>query len=140
LGLKLSGFPAWVMWRGFYLFRLPGLERKLRVWIDWNLDLFFSRDLAELNVERTERVSLAHYEPGEAIIRQGDLADAFYVITRGEVAVLREEDGRETELARMKRGDCFGEVGLLRHQRRNATVRAVSQVDVIALGRHDFDL
>jgi CRP-like cAMP-binding protein len=37
-------------------------------------------------------------------------------------------------------GDSFGVLGLLRHQRRSATVRAVEPVDVIALGRSDFDL
>src|SRR5439155_10465254 len=52
-GLKLSGFPAWIMWRTFYLFRLPGLERKIRVLIDWNLDLLFRRDIVQLNVGRT---------------------------------------------------------------------------------------
>ncbi len=139
-GVKIAGFPAWLLWRSFYLFRLPSLERKLRVWLDWNLDLFFPRDLAELNVERTERISLAHYEPGEAIVTQGERADAFYVIIKGEVQVLRRADGQEVELARLRQGDSFGEVGLLRNQRRNATVKAVTPVDVISLGRRDFDL
>src|SRR5262249_58094959 len=38
-GIKISGLLAWIMWRSFYLFRLPGLERKIRVLLDWNLDL-----------------------------------------------------------------------------------------------------
>ncbi|HZO33231.1 MAG TPA: cyclic nucleotide-binding domain-containing protein, partial [Chloroflexota bacterium] len=70
----------------------------------------------------------------------GELADAFYVIVRGTVEVVREEDGQETALARLGAGDSFGEVGLLQHRRRTATVRAVEPVDVIALGRSDFDL
>jgi NADH dehydrogenase len=138
--IKLAGPLAWIMWRTFYLMRLPGLERKVRVWLDWNLDRLFSRDLVQLSVQRTERVTHAHYEAGEAIISQGELADAFYVIVRGTVAVIREEDGQETELARLSDGDSFGELGLLQHRRRGATVRAVEPVDVIALGRSDFDL
>jgi NADH dehydrogenase len=137
---KIAGPLAWIMWRSFYLSRLPGLERKLRVLLDWNLDLFFSRDLVQLNVQRSERVSLAHYEVGQDIIRQGDLADAFYVIVRGEAQVVREEDGRENVLARLGAGDSFGELGLLRNQRRSATIRALGPVDVLALGRNDFDL
>jgi cGMP-dependent protein kinase len=83
----------------------------------------------------------AHYEAGEAITRQGDMADTFYVIVRGTVQVLREEDGRETPIARLSAGDSFGEVGLLQHRRRrSATIRALEPVDVIALGRNDFDL
>jgi NADH:ubiquinone reductase (H+-translocating) len=138
--IKIAGPLAWIMWRSFYLSRLPGLERKVRVLLDWNLDLFFSRDLVQLNVQRSERVSLAHYEVGQDIIRQGDLADAFYVIVRGEAQVVREEDGCENVLARLGAGDSFGELGLLRNQRRSATVRALGPVDVLALGRGDFDL
>src|SRR4030088_2816762 len=139
--IKVAGLLAWIMWRTFYLMRLPGLERKVRVWIDWNLDLLFSRDLVQLSVQRTERVMQAHYEAGEAITRQGDMADTFYVIVRGTVQVLREEDGRETPIARLSAGDSFGEVGLLQHRRRrSATIRALEPVDLIALGRNDFDL
>lgn len=138
---KVAGLPAWIMWRSFYLARLPGLERKLRVWLDWNLDLFFPRDLVQLNVQRSERVAHAHFEPGQPIIRQGDPADACYVIVRGAVQVVREEDGQETELARLAEGDSFGELALLQHRRRrSATVRAVEPVDVLVLGQSDFDL
>jgi NADH dehydrogenase len=138
--IKVAGPLAWIMWRTFYLMRLPGLERKVRVWIDWNLDRLFSRDLVQLSVQRTERVSHAHYEPGQAIIRQGELADAFYVIVRGTVDVVREQNGQETPLAQLGAGDSFGELGLLQRRRRSATVRAVEPVDVIVLGRSDFDL
>jgi len=44
-GLRFSGFFAWWLWRTIYLAKLPRLERKLRVMLDWTLDLFFSKDL-----------------------------------------------------------------------------------------------
>jgi NADH dehydrogenase len=44
-GLKFSGFLAWFMWRTVYLSKLPGLEKKVRVALDWMLDLFFPRDI-----------------------------------------------------------------------------------------------
>ncbi len=43
-GIRFSGFIAWWLWRTIYLFKLPGLLNKLRVMIDWTLDLFFPRD------------------------------------------------------------------------------------------------
>ena len=49
-GLKISGFPAWWLWRTYYLFRIPTLERKIRVAIDWTLDLLFSRDTVEMKL------------------------------------------------------------------------------------------
>jgi NADH:quinone reductase (non-electrogenic) len=45
---KFSGFFAWWLWRTIYLFKLPGLERKVRVAVDWTLDLFFRRDIVLL--------------------------------------------------------------------------------------------
>ena len=48
LGLKFSGFLAWLMWRTVYLLKLPRLPKKLRVVTGWTLDLLFSRDLEQM--------------------------------------------------------------------------------------------
>lgn len=47
-GLQVSGFPAWWVWRTYYLLRLPTLDRRVRVAIDWTLDLVFPRDIVKL--------------------------------------------------------------------------------------------
>ena len=44
-GRKFSGLLAWLMWRAIYLSKLPGLEKKVRVTLDWGIDLFFPRDI-----------------------------------------------------------------------------------------------
>ena len=46
-GLRFSGLLAWMMWRAVYLSKLPGPERKVRVLVDWNIELFFPRDIAQ---------------------------------------------------------------------------------------------
>jgi NADH:ubiquinone reductase (H+-translocating) len=46
----ITGFVAWFFWRTYYLLRLPGLDRKLRVAFDWTLELLFPRDTAELRL------------------------------------------------------------------------------------------
>jgi NADH dehydrogenase len=46
-GLRFSGLFAWLMWRGIYVSKLPGLERKVRVCSDWLIELFFPRDIAQ---------------------------------------------------------------------------------------------
>ncbi len=46
-GWRFSGFLAWVLWRGIYLSKLPGGERKLRVLSDWMIELFFPRDIVQ---------------------------------------------------------------------------------------------
>lgn len=55
----LTGFFAWVLWRAYYLSRLPGLDRKLRVAFDWLLELVFPRDIAELRVYTRRATSSA---------------------------------------------------------------------------------
>ncbi len=58
-GLKLSGFPAWWLWRTVYLMKMPKLSRKVRVALDWTMDLIFARDYVQLGVHRAGR------SPGE---------------------------------------------------------------------------
>ena len=45
--IAFSGLLAWIMWRGIYLAKLPGLERKIRVLMDWTVELFFPRDIVQ---------------------------------------------------------------------------------------------
>jgi NADH:ubiquinone reductase (H+-translocating) len=45
--VRFSGLLAWLMWRAIYLAKLPGLERKVRVLIDWVIELFFPRDIVQ---------------------------------------------------------------------------------------------
>jgi NADH:quinone reductase (non-electrogenic) len=52
MGLRFSGLTAWFLWRTYYLMRIPQLEKRLRVMMDWTLDLFFERDLVQLAVTR----------------------------------------------------------------------------------------
>jgi NADH dehydrogenase len=79
MGYNFSGFVAWWLWRTIYLLKLPRFEKKLRVALDWTLDVFFSKDLvqflhersqvnsdasaAPLAVESSEAVPIAHERP-----------------------------------------------------------------------------
>jgi NADH dehydrogenase len=58
LGLRLSGFPAWWLWRTIYLAKLPTLEKKLRVALRWTMDFAFPRDLTQhVTLQGIDRVS-----------------------------------------------------------------------------------
>ena len=58
-GINFSGFLAWWMWRSIYLTKLPRFEKKLRVMLDWSLDLVFAKDLVQFMTFRSEGVSHA---------------------------------------------------------------------------------
>jgi NADH dehydrogenase len=57
LGVNFSGFIAWWLWRTIYLSKLPRTEKKLRVALDWTLDLLFSKDLVEFTTFRSPTLS-----------------------------------------------------------------------------------
>jgi NADH dehydrogenase len=63
LGINFSGFIAWWLWRTIYLFKLPRFEKKLRVALDWTLDLIFSKDLVQFLDIRTHLVSRPEPHP-----------------------------------------------------------------------------
>jgi NADH dehydrogenase len=56
-GLRFSGFVAWFLWRTIYLAKLPRAEKKLRVALDWTLDLAFSKDLVQFATTRSNGAS-----------------------------------------------------------------------------------
>jgi NADH dehydrogenase len=45
--MRFSGLLAWFLWRGLDLSKLPGLEHKIRVLMDWTIELFFPRDIVQ---------------------------------------------------------------------------------------------
>jgi NADH dehydrogenase len=138
-GWKISGVLAWVLWRGVYLMKLPGLPCKVRVAIDWIMELVFPRDITKVELQRTEHLKHAHFQQGEIIIREGEIGDRFYIIESGEVEVVHQEPGQpEQQLALRSTGDSFGELALLKDAPRAATVRCLTAVDVIMFNRKDF--
>jgi hypothetical protein len=68
--VRFSGLIAWLIWRGVYLSKLPGVERKVRVLVDWVIDLFFARDIVQ-TVDLTPRVALTEQESGLLPIAAG---------------------------------------------------------------------
>ena len=57
LGFKFSGFFAWWLWRTIYLAKLPRLEKKVRVALDWTLDILFAKDLVQFRTHRAPTIS-----------------------------------------------------------------------------------
>jgi NADH dehydrogenase len=62
LGMNFSGFLAWWLWRTIYLSKLPGFEKKIRVALDWTLDLLFTKDLVQFLTLRSPAMSQSKEE------------------------------------------------------------------------------
>jgi NADH dehydrogenase len=137
-GFKLSGFLAWWLWRTVYLMKMPGWGRRLKIATSWTLDLVLPPELVNLRLGSSRGVTREHFEPGQDVFREGDLGDRLYIILTGEAEVLRRRDGVELSMARLRPGECFGEMALLNQTTRGATVRCLSAMDVLSLPKQEF--
>ncbi|MBI2069046.1 MAG: FAD-dependent oxidoreductase [Elusimicrobia bacterium] len=137
--LRFGGIAAWWLWRTVYLFKLPGIDRRLRVLFDWTLDLLFSRDIVKLNVSPTSAVSRAHYEAGETIFKTGDPSQTFYIVEKGTVELLEADaQGRSQTIAQLGPGSHLGERSLIAKNPHALTARAATAIDLLTIHRADF--
>ncbi|KAH3685421.1 hypothetical protein WICPIJ_003606 [Wickerhamomyces pijperi] len=93
-----------------------------------NLSLFERSKLADA-------LDTEFFKPGEVIIKEGEVGENFYLLSKGEAEVSKESDG---VIAQLKRGDYFGEVALLNDLPRQATVTAKTNVEVATLDKRGF--
>ncbi|MCE9592128.1 MAG: cyclic nucleotide-binding domain-containing protein [Planctomycetes bacterium] len=121
-----------------------------------NVPLFAGMSAEDLESLR-QSAELVGVEAGHVIFREGDAADdaqtgGLYILRLGQVKVSRHAPGGERTLAYLTRGDCFGETGMLRGGRRNATCSAVdhpiteggrnrkpARVELVRIAPGDFD-
>lgn len=87
----------------------------------------------------TQKVELVTFGKNQVICKQGDPADAFYLIRSGMVKVSEALPGGEMVRTYLGRGDYFGEIGLLFNQPRNATCTALDTLSLVKIGKADFE-
>jgi len=87
-------------------------------------------------LKRFERVKTAR---GQAVIREGDEGDYYYVVESGRFQVERLVGGAKVVLAELKSGDAFGEEALVSEAKRNATVVSLGDGELLRLDRKDFN-
>ena len=105
--------------------------------LDWLFLPFFGPDILNINAHKPLGVTCVMYEPGQDIVREGEVGQSLFIIRTGEVEVLKQpaNGGPPELLATLRTGDHFGEVAVFRHLRRTATVRAKTRVDLLHVRR-----
>jgi len=89
--------------------------------------------------ESASKAELLTFAPGELVVREGDAADRFFMIIKGQAeATRRGADGAQVVVNQLGPGDYFGEIGLLKNAPRNATVRAKTSLEVMAMDQAAF--
>ena len=96
---------------------------------------------ADILSDLAGRVKLRAAARGQPVVRQGERADAFYVVRRGTLEVIEEnpETGKERLLRVLGRGEAFGELGLMEGAPRAATVRALEESELFEIDKGTFE-
>lgn len=86
------------------------------------------------------KMEAVNFKAGEAVIRQGDEGDYYYVIQKGHCAVTRatRSNPEGVRLAQLGPGDAFGEEALISSDKRNATVSMLTAGVLMRLSKQDF--
>ena len=96
-------------------------------------------ELGRRDLERVGKLMVPRsVRPGEVIIKEGDQAAGFFIISTGKVEVVQDADGKAEKLAELGPGDFFGEMALFEGFPRSATVRATEDTECLAMTRWDF--
>lgn len=141
MGVRMSGVFAWLMWRAFYLGMLPGMVTKIRVVIDWVMDLFAPRNLGQISELKRSSAKYMRFTKGQTVFEPGMTANGFYTIVEGSFGIcIEQSDGGETFKRVLKKGDHFGERVLFRPDKRMHTGRVEALEDslVLRLEKQDF--
>ena len=133
----IKGRFAWLGWRAIAMSFVPTWDRRVRLLLDWLVWPIVGRDVVGLHIDEPYGMRRELYEPGQAIVEEGESGQRLYFILKGEVDVVQGTAGDERHLATLTVGQHFGERAVLTNVRRTATVRARSQVEVVALGREE---
>ncbi len=136
MGLKFSGFLAWWLWRSIYLSKLPGLERKIRVMLDWTLDLFFPRDITLFQSRPTQVMKEMWLQTGDPLFHAGEPAFSFYILKSGRIDLFNPDGSLSRSVSP---GQHFGERALLGDRIWQLTAVAGEPSALVALGAQVFD-
>jgi len=97
------------------------------------------KDLNEKDIKFIrENMVLKNYKKGNLIVKEGLIADTFYIIRHGYVEVFTEREGKKKIIAYLKGGNFFGEMALLEGRIRKASVMAKTEVGCVEIPRHGF--
>ena len=95
---------------------------------------FFSQ-LSDEDLEAIGKIiQMQYFGPDQVVFEEGDYGEEMYIIKRGKVAVLRDF----SQIAELSDNAFFGEMALVSEEPRNATIRAITEVEALVLKKDDF--
>ncbi|ARE39117.1 NADH dehydrogenase [Rhodovulum sp. P5] len=138
-GKEITGVPAWLLWRSYYLALLPGMGTRIKVLLNWVLDGLGARSVVQIKAYSKPPLRYVYYRAGDIIYRAGDRSDGFFTVVSGSVEMERPDDETGKMTTRIiGPGGHFGERLILGATRRKTTVRAAEDTKVLVMNRQEF--
>ena len=136
---RFSGKLAWFLWRGVYLFKMPGLGMKIGVALDWLVGAFFPPPIAQLRVQSKPGSRRIHYAAADPIFDSERPSHEVGFIAKGNAALYFDDSSKP--FVGLEKGDYFGSVifnleGADPPGR--VVVKAETSVDVLAVKVSEF--
>ncbi|MEE2732519.1 MAG: FAD-dependent oxidoreductase [Pseudomonadota bacterium] len=137
-GFTITGLPAWLIWRAFYISMLPGISTRLRVGLNWLFDYFMPRSTVYLEQGRAPACRYRFYAQGEEVFASDQLLDGLYIVLHGRLQMTGTRANGEPFQRCIEPGDHWGEWILTHSGLTTGRVEALEPTQVLVLPKEDF--
>ncbi|MDE0930129.1 MAG: cyclic nucleotide-binding domain-containing protein, partial [Halioglobus sp.] len=137
-GRRVTGIPAWLIWRAAYIGMLPGLAAKTRVALDWFFDLFMPRTIVYMAESDRPATRYLDYSKGEVVQHASEVPAGFYIVLSGSLTQELEKANGETVYHELCVGDSWGSRALKEHRLTHGKITAREDTKLLLVNSGDF--
>ena len=137
-GRRVTGIPAWLIWRAAYIGMLPGLATKIRVALDWFFDLFMPRTIVYMAESDRPATRYLDYSKGEVVQHANEVPAGFYIVLSGSATQELERPDGEPEYHELRVGDSWGARALKEHRLTHGKITAREDTRLLLVNSGDF--
>ena len=137
-GRRVTGIPAWLLWRAAYIAMLPGLATKIRVALDWLFDFFMPRTIVYMAERDRPATRYLDYADGEVVQHANEVPAGFYIVLSGSLTQEFERANGEVEHHQLQVGDSWGSRALKEHRLTHGKITAREETQLLLVNSGDF--
>ena len=137
-GLRISGFVAWFVWRGFYILKIPSFTAKIRITLNWLYDYIFPRTITCVPQSFKPVVYGIHIQKGDIFLRKNQILAGIYKIIRGRLEMNVENPDGTTTRKELKQDVSISQVELENEIFANGEVRALENSYIMVFRKEDY--
>ena len=137
-GWRVTGLPAWLIWRAAYIGMLPGLATRLRVGLDWLFDYFMPRTIVYMAESDRPATRYLNFRKGEVVQYANEVPAGFYIVVSGCLEQQLDESDGEHLLRELRVGDSWGSRALKERRLTQGKITALEDSKLLLVKSDDF--